>query len=121
MKGLIHKFKRWLIKKLGGYTEQGADNYKIDTRMYKLPIMPIKLRAEMYVGAHRMIAGITDDEAEEFVKRELASKLADKIIEDDLFMVSCTDDIVNCERIYRGELNLIHPHDAAMISCMEVF
>lgn len=112
MKNLIIKIKYWLIKKLGGYTEQNAIYHKVEMRTHK--ITPVTLRTEIRVDPYMLSAVLSETNFYDRFKRELVYKLADKIVEENLATISCTDYIERCEQIYRAELCIIHPHDAAM-------
>lgn len=114
MKELILKLKHWLIKKLGGYTEQHIDNRTFTVKQHRFN--PIKLRADMVVDTHVLLCGVSEQEIFDRYKRELAYQLAEKLVKDDLLIVSCCEDPILCQRKYSAELNIIHPHDAVM--CM---
>lgn len=116
MKELIIKIKHWLIKKLGGYTEQYINNRTISMRTHRFK--PVKLQSAMFVDDY-LYRTLPEQEMLERlrqIKREMAYHLADKLVEDDLILVSCYDDPIQCQRKYIAELSIIHPHDAAM--CM---
>lgn len=109
MKQLILKFKHWLIRKLGGYTEQHIDNRRVDVHSHQL--RPIVLRTEIHIHPY-----IEPKEHFDVIKAELACQLAHKLIDEKLYNIECRDDPILQERVYRAELFLIHPHDAAMCS-----
>lgn len=112
VKHLILRIKHWLIKKLGGYTEQHVENSRITAYPYK-QINPIILRTEMRIAHHMMFSSMTEQERYNFFKQRLAQQIAERIVENNLTLVSCVDDVPSGERMYRAELYLIHPHDAA--------
>lgn len=107
MKRLILKFKHWLIKKLGGYTEQQVDNRRIIVHSHQF--QPMILRGE--VGASMYADSRMPFDA---IKSALANQLADEIIKNKLCNIECRDDPELLRRVYRAELFLIHPHDASM-------
>ncbi len=111
MKNLILKIQHWLIKKLGGYTEQYVENRRI-VAYPSHQFNPIILRTEMRIAHHMMFPSMSEQERYSFFKQKLIQQIAEKIVEDDLTLVSCTDDVPKGERMYRAELYLIHPHDA---------
>ena len=110
MKRLILKFKHWLIKKLGGYTEQQVINQRIDVHSHKF--QPVVLRAETHVG----LFGPCLDSAAAFdvIRNETVYKLAREIIDKKLCNFECAEDPIQNECVYRAEIFLIHPHDAAL-------
>lgn len=110
MKNLILKIRHWLIKKLGGYTEQHVENRRI-TAYPSYQIKPVILRTEMRISHYMMFSDMTEQERYDYFKQRLIQQIAEKIVEDDLTLVSCTDDVPRGERMYRAELYLIHPHD----------
>ena len=107
MKRLILNFKHWLIRKLGGYIEQKVESKRLDVHSHQ--IQPMILRSEvrinMYLDSRMMF---------DTVKSKLANQLAQKIVDDGLCNIECRDDPELLQRVYRAELFLIHPHDAAM-------
>lgn len=112
MRELILKFKHWLIKKLGGYTEQHIDNRTITQKVHRFN--PIKLRSEMCVYNRILYDGVSEQYIYERFKREMAYQIAEKLIEGNMILISCCDDPLMCQRKYVAELNIIHPHDASM-------
>ena len=107
MKRLILNFKHWLIRKLGGYTEQKVESRRLDVHSHQIQPMIIRseVRINMYLDSRMMF---------DTVKSKLANQLAQKIVEDGICNIECRDDPKLQQRIYRAEIFLIHPHDAAM-------
>lgn len=113
MKRLILKFKHWLIKKLGGYTEQQVINQRIDVHSHQF--QPVVLRANTRMDLRLLLNGnVPKQDICDRIIQELGRKLADEIIEKRLFVIDSEDDHYSNARIYQAEIFLIHPHDAAM-------
>lgn len=112
MKRLILNFKHWLIRKLGGYTEQKVESRRIDVHSHQ--VQPMILHGEVGVSMYADSRMAFDT-----IKSILANQLADKIIKNKLCNIECRDDPELLQRVYRAELFLINPHDAAMCNLTE--
>lgn len=117
MKDLIIKIRHWLIKKLGGYTEQYVDNRIVTMKTHRFK--PVKLKSAIFVDDYLLYRGLPEHEMISRIRQikyEMAHQIADKLVEDDLILLNCSDDPIQCQRKYIAELSVIHPHDVAM--CM---
>lgn len=112
MKGLLLKIRHWLIKKLGGYTEQRIVNNRIQT--YEHRFRPVVFRHDMSVSMCIPLNGANSQDMLDRYKRELAFQLTDSLIKEDMVKVECQQDILRNEMILSGRLYVVSPHDAAM-------
>lgn len=112
MKKLIFRFKNWLIKKLGGHTDEEVTALlRQPPLVHKYNFQPIILRTEITCN-EMMLSNMTA--REEVMERFLStfvSQFGKELLERNLVQISCTDDIPSCIRTYRAELAVISPDD----------
>ena len=104
MRQRLLKLRHYLIKKLGGYTEQ---KIVIDIR-------PVVFRHNMKISMcvplneanlHAVLNGY---------KRELAVQIANSLIKADMVKVECLHNSPRYEMNLSARLYVVSPHDAAM-------
>lgn len=109
MKDLLRKIRRWLIKKLGGYTEQVKQ--VIPVNYYSAyQIHPARLRKEIRFVDYSEQA--VSPRRQDQMSRKLANEITAELISGGFIRVQCTSDPESCEIIYRADLYAIHPTDA---------
>lgn len=112
MKKLISRFKNWLIKKLGGHTDEEVTALlRQPSLVYKHNFQPIILRTEAICN-EMMLSNMTA--REEVMERFLStfvSRFGKELLDRNLVRISWTDDISSCIRTYRAELAVISPDD----------
>ena len=112
MKELILRLRHWLIKKLGGYTEQWTSpvvRYPPTVR-----IIPERVYAQARVS--RDMLGDDRDRWSDFsdrVKRELAYKIVEEIIAKDRAVLTCEPDWQNgpWESVYTMMVCILPPSE----------
>lgn len=103
MKKLLLRFRRWLIKKLGGYIpEQGTGPVRKHT------VMPVVVGAEVRVSSYDM--EVFPANAERAIERAKALA-AEAVIGQGLVKIERCDDPLRCEVKFRATVRLIPPDD----------
>lgn len=103
MKKLLLRFRRWLIKKLGGYIpEQGTGPVRRRT------VMPVVVGAEVRVSSCDM--EIFQANAERAIEKAKALA-AEAVISQGLVKIERCDDPLRCEVKFRATVRLIPPDD----------
>ena len=110
MKKIFNKIRCWLIKKLGGYTEQVRQEVPVHYHnAYQL--YPAHLQKEERVLDYSG-RGVYPREQDQ-MPRKLAAELTAELIRGGFIRVRCANDPISSELIYRAEIYVIHPTDAA--------
>lgn len=112
MKELLLKIRHWLIKKLGGYTEQYAP------QQIRVP-PPVTVRPEMFFAQMRVsyeeAGGIQERELllAERVKNELTYRLVREMIEKKFVLQTCERDLLRGwpENVYTVSLCVLPPNE----------
>ena len=117
IRGFFLKVKHWIIKKLGGYTEQHVSIHEVTHRTTAVTVVPLCVRCSidpfMFLNTHEP-PGSRERDVFGFVKQRLSEQFADALMESDMLLFSCEDDHMTNARIYQAELYMIRPHDVAM-------
>ena len=102
MKKLWDKFRRWLIRKLGGFDELPqpvVEQKPIEIHREERTIVPI--RASVLV--HELeVDGMRPDELEQMAKRQLAEEIAHEIVSSNAIYVFSTPDPQRCAVRFTG-------------------
>lgn len=111
MKKLISKFKNWLIKKLGGHTNEETAALLRQSRLIRnYNFQPIILRAEKRCSGW-MLESLSDEESQAVFLTGMMTQLSKALLEQNLVQINCADDIPSGIRTYRAELAVISPED----------
>ena len=107
MKKLWDKFRRWLIRKLGGYDElpqPDVGQKPIEIHREERTIVPI--RASVLI--HELeVDGMRPDELEQMAKRQLAKEIAHEIVSSNAIYVFSTPDPQRCAMRYTGCVSVV--------------
>ena len=102
MKKLWDKFRRWLIRKLGGYDELPqpvVEQKPIEIHREERTIVPI--RASVLI--HELeVDGMRPDELEQMAKRQLAEEIAHEIVSSNAIYVFSAPDPQWCAVRFTG-------------------
>lgn len=102
MKKLWNKFRRWLIRKLGGFDELPqpvAEQTLIEIHREERTIVPITAS----VLIHKFEADcLRPDELEQMAKRQLADEIAHELVSSNAMYVFSTPDPQRCAVIFTG-------------------
>lgn len=117
MKNLLLLFRHWLIRKLGGYTEQKIVQYDRRPPEASTLLHPERVVANMRVNYREveMLSGSMD--REKFLSDRLRSCLVEKavneIIKSGYAVLACEPDHLNWpeERIYSLAICIVHPNE----------
>lgn len=101
MKDLILKFKNWIIKKLGGYTEQ----YSIVKQEYNIKPIPIEFEHSFDQEDFYNINIDQDYLIKEFTSKAL-NEFCKFILDNNLIKIQYYDDIRTLKRIYKARVVL---------------
>lgn len=112
MKELLLKIRHWLIKKLGGYTEQYApQQIRVSP---PVTIHPERIFAQMRVS-YDEAGGIRERELllAERVKNDLTFRLVSELIEKKFVLQTCEQDILRGwpENVYTVSLCVLPPNE----------
>jgi hypothetical protein len=110
MKSIILRFRRWLIKMLGGHTDWYAADYRFDVNQTQ--IKPEIIRIEMGVVPWKPLS---DQEMTEYVKTDICHAIARELIEHNLVMLEYQDNSQKHDRLYRGTVAVFKAEDTAML------
>lgn len=106
-KDLSLRLRHWLIKKLGGFTEQ----YTISRfNVNQVEIKPEIIRIEM--SAH-VWQPISEQEMVECVKTKICNDIASELMKNDFVVLERKDDLRRYDRIYRGTVAVFNAKDTA--------
>lgn len=100
MKQLVHRFRRWLIRKLGGYPDPGPFVRVVPTSERR--IEKFWAEASMQVGNHRV---------EEFCKREALQRLMETIDQSGFIRWDQRYDRFNQSTTLRAVLMAVNPNE----------
>ena len=104
--------RRWLIKKLGRYTEC-VENPTVIRYVYR-DVKPVELQANTRVMDFDMVEEERRDSIMRCVKQDLAHVLATDMIEKDLVRFECCDNHLNFEKVIRAVAYIIPAKDATL-------
>lgn len=110
MKDFLNRIRCWLIKKLGGYTDQVRQEVPVHYHnAYQLYPAHLQKEARVLDYSGRGVCPREQDR----MSTKLATELTAELIRGGFIRVRCANDPISCELIYRAELYVIHPTDAA--------
>ena len=110
MKDSLNKIRRWLIKKLGGYTEQVRQEVPVHYHnAYQLYPAHLQKEARVLNYSGRDVSPREQDQ----MSRKLVDEMTAELIRGGFIRVRYANDPISCELICRAELYVIHPTDAA--------
>ena len=101
----------WLIKKLGGFTEQQSITNV--ARYTSIQFTPVKLVAKTEINME-MIYELGESKAFTYAIRDLADRVAELLITQNHLILECYDDRRLHQRVYAARLYLVPPKAAAM-------
>lgn len=101
----------WLIKKLGGFTEQQSITNV--ARYTSIQFTPVKLMAKTEINME-MIYELGESKAFTYAIRDLADRVAELLITQNHLILECYDDRRLHRRVYAARLYLVPPKAAAM-------
>lgn len=104
----MRKLRRWMIRKLGGYTEQTVFAPPV---VKNYSFHPVKLRAEVCVGFDQ-INRIND--CSTIAIEKVKSKIAEGVLSQGLLKIDRTDNPETGEAVFSATAYLITPSDAAL-------
>lgn len=102
MKKLWDKFRRWLIRKLGGFDElpqPPVEQKPIEMHREEWTIVPIIASVTIHEFE---AAGMRPDELEQMAKRQLADEIAHELVSSNAMYVFSTPDPQRCAVIFTG-------------------
>ena len=100
----------WLIKKLGGFTEQQSITNV--ARYTSIQFTPVKLVAKTEINME-MIYELGESKAFTYAIRDLADRVAELLITQNHLILECCDDRRLHRRVYAARLYLVPPKAAA--------
>ena len=114
IKKTVTRFKKWLIRKLGGYTEIFETVTR--TEVVAFPVQPKKIMAacDVYTDWFNDSQRLANSRSrKDFVEKELLSGMSKTII--DSMYVERTDDPRNCRIHFRASLWVVPAPDAMKV------
>lgn len=105
------RVRHWLIKKLGGFVEQKSITNV--ARYTSIQFTPVKLAAKTEFNME-MIYALGESKAFTYAIRDLADRVAELLITQNLLILECCDDCRLHQRVYSARLYLVPPKAAAM-------
>jgi hypothetical protein len=113
-KDISLRLRHWLIKKLGGFTEQY-------TQISRFIVPPTQIKPEVLRFETRMSRyHLHDDDAAseqemfEYAQSKICFEIADELLKNHLVVLECEDDKQRYERIYRGTVAVFKAEDTAL-------
>lgn len=107
MKKLWNKFRRWLIRKLGGFDELPqpvAEQTLIEIHRKDRKIVPIRA----HVLIHELEANcMSPDELEQMAKMQLSDEIAHEIVSSNAIYVFSTPDPQRCAVRFTGCVSVV--------------
>lgn len=91
----MNKIQKWMIKRLGGYTEQFVEKYEIKTLK------------TVNIGARVSVEDFITNNREEVVKRRLCEKFAEKIVESNMLRIVTTPIPGEARVVYDAYLEVV--------------
>lgn len=113
MRKLILRIRHWLIRILGGYTEQQSHSVRLF--QYKMVARPIRVEARCKIGMEFGLAhsGFYETEVKTELARLIAHELVFKMGKE--ILIECRDDEITMQKEYRTRVYIMPGTEAAKL------
>lgn len=117
MKSLLLRLRHWLIRKLGGYTEQKVMPQLRYYPMFSTLLKPERVVVNMRLSYRELLFLATEGDKEKFLadraKDVLVEEMVRKIIEEEYAVLSCEPDMAYGAggRVYSMAICVVRPNE----------